>query len=168
MERQLIISIGREFGSGGHVIAEKLAKRFQLPLYDNQMLGCGSEEDPESMAHRQFYRLKKMAEEGESFVIVGRCSEEILKGCRGMISIFILGDYVCKLKRIMEKYELTEEQARQLLPREDSRRKSYHNNFTKGKWGDSRNYDLSINSSKLGIEKTVDLLERYIKERASL
>lgn len=198
MEKQLIISVGREFGSGGHVIAEALARRFGLPLYDSNLLECiageknvehevlgkydekpksrlfsrtvrGFSSSPhENVAQMQFDYLKKMAAEGQSFVIVGRCSETILKECPAMISVFILGDYACKLARVKEKYKLPEDQAGQMIKTEDWKRKSYHNYYCKGKWGDSRNYDLSINSSKLGIEKSVDLLVDYINERQNL
>ena len=65
----------------------------------------------------------------------------------------------------MDIYEVSKEEAKQILQRGDWKRKSYHNYYCKGKWGDSRNYDISVNSSKLGIEKTTDLLENYIKER---
>lgn len=195
MEKQLIISVGREFGSGGHVIAEELAKRFQIPFYDENLLVHIAEEknlDQEDLikydekpknklfyrtvsgysnapqdgvANIQFDYLKKMAEKGESFVIVGRCSETILKEFPGMISIFVLGDKEVKVKRIMEKYELTEHDAELMMKKEDWKRKSYHNYHCGGKWGDSRNYDFSINSSKLGLEKTTDLLEQFIKAR---
>ncbi len=165
MERQLIISVGREFGSGGHVIAEELARRFEIPLYDSNLLEHVAEK--KNVANLQFDFLKKQAKEGKSFVVVGRCSEAMLKDYPGMISLFILGDYAAKTRRVMEKYEMTEEQAHQMMKTEDWKRKSYHNYYCKGKWGDSRNYDFSINSSKLGIEKTVDLIETYIKERIS-
>ena len=52
-----------------------------------------------------------------------------------------------------------------MMSRKDWERKSYHNYYCKVKWGDSRNYDLSINSSRLGIDRTVDLLESYIRAR---
>lgn len=195
MEKQLIISVGREFGSGGHVIAEELAKRFQIPFYDENLLVHIAEEKnldqddlikydekpknklfyrtvsgysnapQDGVANIQFDYLKKMAEKGESFVIVGRCSETMLKEFPGMISIFVLGDKEVKVKRIMEKYELTEHDAELMMKKEDWKRKNYHNYHCGGKWGDSRNYDFSINSSKLGLEKTTDLLEQFIKAR---
>ena len=195
MEKQLIISVGREFGSGGHVIAEELAKRFNIPLYDDNLLmqiakeknlesgdlakydekpknrlfyrtvNGHSNSPQENVANMQFDYLRKMAEEGKSFVIVGRCSETKLKEFPGLVSIFILGDKDVKARRIMEKYELIEEEAKQLMQREDWGRKSYHNYYCKGKWGDSRNYDFSINSSRLGIEKTTDIIEAFIKEK---
>ena len=197
MDKQLIISVGREFGSGGHVIAEALAQRFSLPLYDNNLLDHIAEEmnvsrdtlakydekpkniifsrtirgysnsPQENVAHIQFNFLKKMADEGKSFVVVGRCSETILKGCPGLISIFVLGDRDVKKDRVKEIYHLSCEEARRKMETEDVRRKMYHNYYCKGKWGDSRNYDLSVNSSKLGIDATVDLLEHYINQRAA-
>ena len=193
MGKQLIISVGREFGSGGHVIAEELARRFELPLYDNNLLEHIAEEKEisheslkkyderpknrlfsrtvrgysnsmqENLANMQFDYLKKKAAAGESFVIVGRCSETILKGFDGLVTIFVLGDPDVKAERIRKVYGVSEEEARRMMKREDWNRKSYHNYYCKGKWGDSRNYDFSINSSRLGIEKTVDMLENCIK-----
>ena len=190
-----IITIGREFGSGGHVIAEELARRFELPLYDNNLLEHIAEEKEisheslkkyderpknrlfsrtvrgysnsmqENLANMQFDYLKKKAAAGESFVIVGRCSETILKGFDGLVTIFVLGDPDVKAERIRKVYGVSEEEARRMMKREDWNRKSYHNYYCKGKWGDSRNYDFSINSSRLGIEKTVDMLENCIRAR---
>ena len=195
MGKQLIISVGREFGSGGHVIAEELARRFELPLYDNNLLEHIAEEKEisheslkkyderpknrlfsrtvrgysnsvqENLANMQFDYLKKKAADGESFVVVGRCSETILKGTQGLVTVFVLGDPDVKAERIQKVYGVSEEEARRMMKREDWNRKSYHNYYCKGKWGDSRNYDFSINSSKLGIEKTVDILETCIRAR---
>ena len=195
MGKQLIISVGREFGSGGHVIAEELARRFGLVLYDNNLLEQIAEEKEiphdglkkydekpqsrlfsrtvrgysnsvqENLANMQFDYLKKKAADGESFVVVGRCSETILKGTQGLVTVFVLGDPDVKAERIQKVYGVSEEEARRMMKREDWNRKSYHNYYCKGKWGDSRNYDFSINSSKLGIEKTVDILETCIRAR---
>ena len=195
MEKQLIISVGREYGSGGHAIAEELAKRFDLPLFDNNLLEkiaqekevshedlLRYDEKPKSFifsrtvrgfsnsmeeltAKMQFDYLKKKAEAGESFVIVGRCAETSLKDCPALVSIFVLGDWKAKLKRIQEKFGVTEAEAQRMMERNDWKRKSYHNNHCKGKWGDSRNYDLSVNSSRMGIDVTADFLELYVKLR---
>ena len=72
-----------------------------------------------------------------------------------------------KVKRIMELYELDEEEAKKFIAKKDKKRKHYHNYHCTGSWGDSRLYDLSINSSRLGIDKTVDMLEHYIRARIS-
>lgn len=196
MEKQIIISIGREFGSGGHIIAEAIAKRFELPLYDHNLLEHIAEEKnfdhktlrkyeekpkvklfnkkvkghttsfSDHIAEMQFEYLQKKADNGESFVVVGRCSEFMLSHNPNLITIFILGDIPCKINRIKEVYGIDDdEEANRLRIKKDWERKTYHNYHCKGKWGDSRNYHFSINSSKLGIEKTVDILEQYIKER---
>lgn len=196
MNKQLIISIGREFGSGGHVIAESLAEKFGIPLYDHNLLEHIAEEknfDHEALrkyeekpkirlfnkkvkghstsisdhiAQMQFEYLQKKADNGESFVVVGRCSEFILSHNPNLITIFVLGDIPCKIKRIKEVYGIqTDEDANKLRIKKDMERKFFHNYHCKGKWGDSRNYHLCINSSKTGIDKTVELLESYIKDR---
>ena len=192
---QIIISVGREFGSGGRVIAEKLAERFGLPLYDRHLITEIAEkmgmtfEDVEkynesprmkivsrrvngfsnsiedNIAEMQFDILDEKARSGESFVVVGRCSETKLKKYPALISLFILGDMDKKIERVMDVYKLDEEEAKKFITKKDKKRKRYHNYHCPGKWGDSRLYDLSINSSKLGIDGTIEILEEYIKAR---
>ena len=194
MAKQMIISIGREFGSGGHAIAELLAKDLGIKMYDRNMLDeIAREKDvdvknleefdekprkflisrrvrdysnsmEEIIAEMQFDYIRKKADSGESFIIVGRCAETVLKGREGLISIFILGNKKEKLARVMEKYNLGEDEALEKMTRHDIKRKQYHNNHSESKWGDSRNYDLCINSSRLGVEKTEALIKDYIKE----
>lgn len=193
MAQQLIISIGREYGSGGHEIAERLAERFELHFYDKNLLkeialekninadklekydeiprsvsrkvrGFSSSPE-ENTANMQFEYLRKMAENGKSFVIVGRCSETVLRDYSCMISIFILADLSCKIDRIASLQGISREKAEILINRKNKKRKDYHNYYCLQKWGYSQNYDLSINSSCLGIEKTTDILSDYIQAR---
>ncbi len=197
MSKQLIITVGREFGSGGHAIADILSKKFNIPLYDSNILheiagiknvdvqtytkydevpknkifsktrlGGYSSSPEENIANLQFNYLRAKAEKGESFVVVGRCSETILRGYPGVVSLFILGDKEEKLKRIMKVYNVSEIEADVMMSKQDKKRKSYHNYYCPVKWGDSRNYDISLNSSKLGVERSADFLEEYIKERS--
>ncbi len=196
MSKQVIISIGREFGSGGHVIAEALAKKFNIPLYDHNLLEHIAEEldiDHEEIkkfdekrkcklfnrtlkgystsmedhiVRMQFKFLQDKGDKGESFVVVGRCAEHHLSHNKNLITIFILGNKENKIARVKEVYGLeTLEEAATMAKKKDWARKNYHNQYCKGKWGDSRNYHLSINSSQLGIEKTIEFLEGYINER---
>lgn len=192
---QLIISVGREFGSGGRVIAEALSKRFDIPIYDRHLIteiaaktGLAPEEiekyneNPkhkllsrtvrgysnsieDNIAEMQFNFIREKAESGESFVVVGRCSETKLKKFPALVSLFILADMDAKVKRVMELYDLSEDKAKAFIDKKDRKRKRYHNYHCSGHWGDSRLYDLSINSSRLGIERTIDCLVSYIKER---
>ncbi len=192
---QIIISVGREFGSGGRVIAEELAKRFDLPIYDRHLITEIAEktgmtasdvekldEAPKSrltsrrvrgfsnsiednIAEMQFDFIRKKAESGESFVVVGRCSESKLRDFDCLCSLFIIGDMDSKIKRVMDVYEMSESEAKSFIDKKDKKRKRYHNYHVGLHWGDSRLYDLTVNSSRLGIKKTVDFLESYIKAR---
>ena len=190
-----IITISREFGSGGHEIAENIARDFDLKFYDRGMLdeiaenmnvdvevlqkydekprnymlsrrvGNHTNSMEEIIAEYQFDFIRKKAEEGESFVIVGRCAETVLKDFEELISIFITGERQHKIKRVMEHFNLPENKAIAKMLRHDRKRKQYHNRHSDAKWGDSRLYDLCINSSPLGIEGTIRVLENYIRER---
>ena len=118
MKNQIIISIGREYGSAGHKIAEKLAKKLDIPLYDRNILEEVShtkevdvshyeqfDEKPrnfflsrtvkghsnspeENVAELQFALLKSKAADGDSFVVVGRCADYVLRDFPGLVSIF--------------------------------------------------------------------------------
>ncbi|MCQ2516041.1 MAG: cytidylate kinase-like family protein [Saccharofermentans sp.] len=196
-DKQFIISVGREYGSGGIVIAEELAKRFNVPFYERSILENIAKEKgvpyedlkrydeapkirlfhrkvkdnstapQDNVAKMQFDYILDKAKSGESFVVVGRCAEEVLKEYKGkeLISIFILADKEDKIKRISEVHHLNEEDAWDQIVRENARRKAYHNYYCKGKWGDSRNYDFSLNDSRLGMEGAIDAIETYVKRR---
>lgn len=195
MDKQLIISVGREFGSGGHVIAHKLAEHYNLPVYDHNLLReianeknvdpkglerydekprkrllnrtvRGYSSAPEDNIHLlQFDFLRKKANAGESFVVIGRCSEEILRDNPNMVSIFILADYEAKVERTMEREDIGRSQAEKLIAFHNKKRKAYHNYYCKGKWGDSRNYELSINTSRIGLDETTQVIIDYIDKR---
>lgn len=196
MAKQLIVSIGREYGSGGHEIGMKLAERLGLDFYDRNILDSIAEgknvdandlsqyeEMPKTMfinktvrgfstspeeniTQLEFDYIKQKADEGKSFVVVGRCAEYVLHDNEALISIFVTGDYESKLERIMEKRNFTAKQAALAMNRHDKNRKAYHNHYCTSKWGDSRYYDMCINSFVLGIDGTVDLIEKFVRERA--
>ena len=195
MDKQLIIALGREVGSGGHEIAEKLAKYYNIPLIDkniieeiankknvdatdlrevekkfmfplvNRNVRGFSSSIQENVYLLQFEHLQEKAKAGESFIIVGRCGEDILKEYDALVSIFILGDKEVKRARIMERYGKNEFMAERMMREKDIERKRYHNSFCEGKWGDSRSYDISVNSSVLGIEGTAELLIDFIDRK---
>lgn len=195
MEKQFIVCISREYGSGGHVIAEKIAKDLGVSLYDRNILDEIAEaketsvdqlehldEKPrnpflsrrvrgfsnsmeENLAEMQFEYLQNKADSGESFVVLGRCSETVLKDREGLVSIFIVGDREVKTARVMEKFQLSKEEADAKTFRHDRLRRQYHNRYSDFKWGDARKYDICINSSRLGLEKTAEILEDYVSKK---
>lgn len=198
MKKQVIIALGREFGSGGHYVAQKIAEDLGIHYYDRKILADIAEENnirieylekydekkrkiilsrnvrgytnsmEEIVAEMQFEYLRKKADAGESFVIVGRCADELFRGDERLISIFVLGDQEEKIRRVSEQHNISREEACAKMKRNDRERKMYHNRHSEMKWGDSRGYDICMNSSKLGINKTAELLEEYIKERTGL
>ncbi|MDO4218440.1 MAG: cytidylate kinase-like family protein [Synergistaceae bacterium] len=197
MKNQILITIGREFGSAGHEIGECIAKKLGIGFYDRAMLyelasNLKIDEDiiekydernrvpflsrtvrnysnslEDMVFEFQKNYISEKADSGESFVLVGRCGELILKDRPGHISIFILGNKEEKIARIKEKYNLNTYDAYWEMVRSDRKRKIYHNSRCQGKWGDPRAYDMCINSSSFGVDNTVDLLVYYIKARLS-
>ena len=194
-EKQLIISVSREYGAGGHEIAGILAEKFEIPLLDADSIAqhfadshnFDAEEVKkysgkpfnkilhrtvqgytntiqDNLSQMQFEYLRELAEAGESFVIVGRCSETILSEYRALFSVFVLADEKDKVARVMEREGLNETDAGYTAKRGTWNHKSYHNYYCKGKWGDSRLYDICVNSSTLGVKRTADMLELYIRE----
>lgn len=195
MIKQTILAIGREYGTGGHEIAQKIADELQINLYDREILEqiskaknldikewvayeekvsnplisrtvAGYTNSMEAiLAQMEFDFIREKAMSGESFVVVGRCAESVLRGNDNIISIFILGDDAYRIERVSEKYKISESDAIAKIRRHDISRKKYHNKYSKYHWGDSRSYDLTINVSKLGQEKTIETIINYVKLR---
>lgn len=195
MGKQLIITVGREFGSGGHIIATKLAEHFGIQLLDSNILAevakksnaseeylkkydesarnlffsrtvNGFSNSPEEIiAQMQFDYIKQKSDAGESFVVIGRCADYILRENPALVRVFVLGDTEAKIKRTAEREGISEEKAKIRMEQADKRRKYFHNTHSENKWGDSRSYDITVNSSKLGLDSTAELLIKYIELR---
>lgn len=190
MAKRCIITIGREFGSGGREIGERLAERLGFSFYDRNLLNLVSEEsgvsedslsDKDERLERKYfpYRLENFTKElfdiqfrimvekakTESCVIVGRCSDVILQDFANAVHIFIYADEEDKVARIMERNQLDEVKARKLMHQTEKIRKSYYQYYTDYEWGTRENKDLMINSSKTGIDGAVDLIISYLKMR---
>lgn len=194
MDNQIIISIGREFGSGGHQIAKEISEALNLPLYDKSILEdiakekgvdvnelCKFDEIPknrlfsrtvsghtsspeEAIANMQFDFLREKAESGESFVVVGRCANSILKEYHGLISIFVTADMENKIDRVSEFFDISREEAHDIIVKNNKKRKMYHNFYCKEKWGDSRHYELIINTSRIGIPQAREIVQSYVEK----
>ncbi len=97
-----------------------------------------------------------------SAVIIGRCGSYILRNHPNHLSIFLHGDADFRKKRIREIYSLNEEEAAKMLSKSDKDRAQYNHALTKKDWTDSRQYDLSIDTSKIGLDNSVKLILQYI------
>ncbi|MFA9378963.1 MAG: AAA family ATPase [Lachnotalea sp.] len=185
----MIITIARECGSGGHEIGEKLAKRFELELYDKHILieetkKLGKyeemarfyEETPidsllyaiamgigtNQIGKLPFEMIKELASQ-KSFVIIGRCSNYVLRNYPDFTSVYIHGETESKVKRTMQKQMLSEKKALELIKQVDKKRATYHKYYTDEIWGDAKNYQITLNSSLIGVDKSVDMIAEYIK-----
>ncbi len=200
-----VISIGREFGSGGKYIGQELAKRLHIKCYDNELLAKVSEDyhidmtmlekvdekqkssfwysfatnyvfstnnevSPISAEDNLFLKQARVIEDlyntGESSIIIGRCSDYILKDKQNVIKLFIYSsDMEFKVNRKVKFEKLNEAKAEKKIKQTDKERAEYYNRFTSQTWGDRDNYDLCVDTSKLGVVETIDILETYIRKR---
>ncbi|MCI6811353.1 MAG: cytidylate kinase-like family protein [Lachnospiraceae bacterium] len=190
MAKKCIVTIGREYGSGGREIGEKLAEKLGFSFYDRNLLGLVSEQsgvsedslserDERLERHHFPYRIETMSEElfhlqsnimlkkarEESCVIVGRCSDIVLKDFANTVHIFIYADEEDRIVRIRERNNLDEVKARKLMKQTEKIRRSYYQYYTDCEWGTRENKDLLINSSKTGIEGSVEVIIAYLKIR---
>ncbi len=111
----------------------------------------------------QFDTIKKIADEGPC-VIVGRCADYALLDRDNVINLFIYADIKSRTDRIMKRFDLNEQKARDMISKKDKQRQSYYNYYSSKKWGHADSYDLCINSSLLGIEGTKDLIIQTIDD----
>lgn len=186
MGKQIIIALSREFGSGGLDIGEKISQKLGITLYDKNILKQMEEEGQinakimekfdekpsnpfftrhmrglsnsmeENLAFMQFYFIREKAEAGESFVVVGRCAEEVLRENENAVSVFVYGSKECRVKRIMKREGIEEKKANSEMKKIDSERRHYHNGYCDYDWGDSRAYDFCISSDRLSEEAVAD------------
>ena len=111
--------------------------------------------------------IKKLAEEG-SCVIVGRCADYILRDCPELVSVFVHANSDFRAARVAEEYQVSDAKARDMLVKTDKKRASYYNFQSEKKWGMASSYNLSLESSSIGIDGSVDMLKTYIKNRGLL
>lgn len=197
-----VITIGRQFGSGGHEIGAKLAQVLDVPFYDmalidlaadygnidSEQLKAADENRPGALLYTKFedsnaktgyhlpvqdamYNLQSGAirnlAEKEPCIIVGRCADYILKGRKDTISVFIYADMDYRTERICRIKNYSKKEAASLIKKTDKKRSYYYNYYTDQKWGDMSAYDLSLNSSKLGIDGCVEILAKLFKAESS-
>ena len=94
---------------------------------------------------------------------MGRCADYALQDDFNIISVFITSDLETKTKRICERLNVTPSKAKELIIKTDKKRASYYNYYTNKKWGNTNSYDLCINSGRLGIDNSVELILHYLK-----
>lgn len=205
MMGNLVITIGRECGSAGRLIGQKLAADLGVKCYDKELLTLAAknsglceelfkthDEKPTSsflyslvmdtyslgyntsaymdmpINHKiflaQFDTIKKLAEE-ESCVIVGRCADYALAEYPNMVSIFICGNEEDKIRHLMERHNVDEAKAKDIMIKTDKRRASYYNYYSSKRWGSCKSYDMCLNSSAVGYDGAVDIIKEFAKKK---
>lgn len=112
----------------------------------------------------QFDTIRRIAE-NEDCIFVGRCADYVLRDRKDLVSVFVLGDMEERLKCLARRQGLDEATARKKIKEVDKDRSSFYKYYSDQVWGDAQNYDLCINSSKLGVDGTVKVILDYIKAR---
>ena len=194
-----IITIGRQFGSGGREIGEKLAEKLGFAFYDKNLIEMAAEkggmsqsslnEADEKAANPWLYaamsqtgqagfgvnistndtlfalqsRIIRDIAKSENAVIVGRCSDYILRDENvDLLNVYIYAPTEARVKRVTERMNVTEQQALQIMKRNDKQRKCYYDFYTDRKWAAHENYHLTLNSEKFGVEGAVEIIARAI------
>lgn len=183
-----IITISRQFGTGGREIGEMVAKRLGIEVYDkyiiehvaeqsgfekNLVQSALQESSPRKYASRRFKingmnidellyieekRIIKDLASKGPCVFIGRCSDYILKDEKDVMHVFIYGDLKVRANRVSKGNYEGHENPEKILKEKDNKRASNYSHFTGRTWGEPTNYDLMINSSKLTPEECVDLI----------
>ncbi|MBO7498241.1 MAG: cytidylate kinase-like family protein [Bacteroidaceae bacterium] len=108
--------------------------------------------------------IRDIAQREPSCIILGRCADYILRDVPSHVSIFITADLDDRVRRYAAHDGISDAEALTLIEKGDARRASYYNYYTQRKWGEAANYDLCINSSRLGIEGTAEQIIRFVDE----
>lgn len=185
-----IITISREFGSGGRTIGKKVAENLGIPCYDQELIHKIAQESgfaeeyiqdageyspggflASALSNRSFgptnedylweiqWKVITELAEKESCVIVGRCADYILRDKADCLTAFIHASMDYRADRIVRVYGEREVSPQERLRDKDKRRAAYHRFYTDMKWGDAKNYQITLDSGKLGIEQCVKILQ---------
>lgn len=201
----IVVTIARQYGSGGKTIGEMYAKELGIPCYGSNLLQMASEESginetlfrqldeklrnspllrmttdvydgkvippgskdfvsAKNLFNYQAEVIKRLAKT-ETCVIVGRAADFVLKDNPNVVSVFVHASPEFNLARAMERNSMTTEEMKKFIAVTDKYRADFYRHYTGREWSDARNYDLCLNSGKLGFEKCVEEIKAYIKVR---
>jgi|UPI0003A976DF cytidylate kinase len=201
----IVVTIARQYGSGGKTVGEMYAKELGIPCYGMNLLKMASEESgineqlfmqfDEKLrnnlllrmttdlydgqvippGHKDFVSAKnlfnwqaeviKRLAKSETCVIIGRAADYVLKDYPNVVSVFVHASPEFNLARAMERNSMTTAEMEKFIASTDKYRSDFYKHYTGREWTDARNYDLCLNSGKLGFEKCVEEIKAYIKVR---
>ena len=187
-----IITIGREYGSGGRIIGKKLSEKLNIPFYDRELIRMIAVES--GIAEELIKQVEQLRESSliydaydvncqvpfaerihtaqkkiitniadkGSCVIVGRCADYLLKDNKNCLKVFIYAPFEDRVKRVAEEYCPKVKNIKNHIKRLDKDRAAYYDYFTTDKWGDKNHYHIVLNSS-IGIDLCVNIIEAAYK-----
>ena len=201
MKDNLVITIGRQYGSGGRQIGRILSEKLSIPYYDKEILQEAAKDSgicEEIFEHHdekptrsllfslvtgghmpgayldmplnhkvflaQFDTIRRLAGQG-SCIIVGRCADYVLRDHPGAVKLFVKADMQKRMERAVALNDVTMDKAEEYVRKMDKQRASYYNYYATTTWGDVNNYDLCLDTGKLGIEGSAELIMNYIALR---
>lgn len=170
-DRELISKAAQDSGFSAELFEQSDEKRriFSLSAIFTSIYSSPTENymSDKGLFEIQCETIKRIAAQG-SAIIVGRCSDYVLRDMDFVLNVFLTSPLSERVKRICERHSLTEEKAEALILQKDKAREEYYNYYTFGNWGVASTYDLCIDSSKLGIEGTADFIIDFAKRSGLL
>lgn len=194
LNKHMVITISREYGSGGRYVGRLVADKLGIKLYDKDFIeklaaktGLSGEyienneqkrnsleifnsgyysglNNSDELFIKESELIKEVVEQ-ESCVIIGRCADFILKDRNDVIKVFIYSSSENKLKRVTEIYGIEKSRAEKEIKRINKLRANHYKYYTGKEWNNNSNYDICINSDDLGVEKTADLICKMVEEK---
>ncbi|MGN1358017.1 MAG: MATE family efflux transporter [Bacilli bacterium] len=184
LKHKIVITISREYGTGGHFVGKMVAEKLGINFYDKEIINLTAKEHGFSLKYVQmneeqsakfatFYSnddklfeaeskvITNLAKK-ESCVIVGRCADYVLRNQKDVVRIFLYSDMDSKIKRVVKYYGLSKDNAEREINKINKQRAKHYNHFTNRVWRDLDNYDLAINVDKLGVEQTAEMIKNII------
>lgn len=197
-----IITISRQYGSGGREIGKRLADFYNIPFYDNEIITRAAKEsgfaeaafaNAESKASNSLLYsiamgmnsygnqelgfshlslddriflaqsdvIRNVAKEGPC-VIIGRCADYVLRDMKNVVHIYIWADMEFRKQRAIDIDGVDPAKAEDVILKKDKTRANYYNYHSSEKWGDARNYNLSVKSDSLGLDNCVECIKAYL------
>lgn len=151
------------FGKSDERVKTSLFKRYN-PSYDSKILPPDNDGyvSSDNLFNIQAKIIRDLAEK-QSCIIIGRCADNILRDNENVIRLFFYADEETSIKNVVDMYGVSPKVARAKIDSIDKARASYYKYYTGKEWDDVSNYDLCINTTKLGFEKSVDAVVAYMR-----
>lgn len=196
-KNKIIITIAREYGSGGRYIGNLVSEKLGIKLYDKEIIekmakntGLSEEYIEDNEQKRNLFdnfnsgyyiglnnddelfikesELIKELSTKDSCVIVGRCADFVLKDNKNILKVFISSSMNNKIKRATEFYGMNKDKAEKEVLKINKLRANHYKHYTERDWKEPSNYDICINSDAIGIDNAVDLICNMAKKHIEI